>query len=209
MEKLKILILAIIFTIISIIYVLISYYGFDRYFYMHMFNTHKYLSKYKNLPKYGDGKVVVGFQVKPTDNLEKIKPMLNSILDQTIRVDVIYVVCDIVLPTFINDIAVKIPWKNNNTNPIIPLLLKEKDNDTVIIWLNTDVVYGKDYIETMIDKSKNGSCIVNDKNGLLIKPSFYDYSIIRDGEIDKNMLLSKSNGCTIVDNKCEETYQRM
>ena len=52
---------------------------------MHLHTSENYINNYKNLKKIKNN-VILSFTTTP-EKIEKIRPMLNSILDQTIRVD--------------------------------------------------------------------------------------------------------------------------
>ena len=71
-------------------------------------------------------------------------------------------------------------------NSIIPLLLKEKECDTIIIGLDNNVVYGKDFLELLLDESeKNQDSVIADNNkyAILLKPEHYGCEILeRDQE---------------------------
>ena len=176
-----------IITIIPMIIVILYYFGIIRYFKLHIDSHKSYIEKYKNLNKASaNNRVILSFTSTPS-KVNKIKPMIKSILDQTVKVD---------------QIVLNLP-KNNNNNynipneyndmlnifycndygeatKIIPTLLREDNSDTIIILLNDDYIYGKDFIETMIEESnKNDEAIIYDK-GILIKTKFFDPDSILD-----------------------------
>ena len=73
-------------TLLLLIIILLSYFGIFRYFTLHFQSSEKYINEYSNLPKADDGRVVISFTTTP-DKINNILPMLNSILDQTVKVD--------------------------------------------------------------------------------------------------------------------------
>jgi hypothetical protein len=123
--------------------------------------------------------------------IEKIRPMLNSILDQTIRVNNIILIIpqdDIdsgyTIPSDIKKIATLFPkgkdYGTRFSNSIIPMLLTQKECDTTIITLLDNIIYGKDYLETiLIEGEKYKKTVIYDKNhtSILFKPEYYDSSI--------------------------------
>ena len=132
------------------------------------------------------GKVVVSVVADPKD-FDRLKPVLNSILDQTVRVDRIGVVVPLKnekdVPEFIKNIANIFPAGKNygDGTALIPILLKEKECDTIIIALSSNVIYGKDFIEKMVDESEdNPDTVLTDskKTTLLVKPEYYDCKIL-------------------------------
>ena len=86
------IILLFLSTIISIILIFVAYYGIDRYIVMHLNSIDKYVDNYHKLSSIPD-KVVLSFSTTQ-DKFNKIKPMIKSLLDQTIKINKI----DINLP---------------------------------------------------------------------------------------------------------------
>lgn len=191
-----IILLSLISAVISLIYVLCDYYGLTRYMYLHYANYESYIPDYKKLQKADDAhRVIVAFTVKE-DELKYLKPFISSILDQTTRVD---------------ELAANIPYKMkgkldkykdalsiyyyNKDYPdrlgaIIPTLLREGDKNTKIIFVEPYVVYGKDFIENIVEESnKNGENVVNMKWATLLTPDSVDvFSGTEDKNIDEDWL---------------------
>ena len=175
--------LFIFMTLLSLIISLLYYFGLTRYFTLYFKSTNTYLENYKNLDKADNKKkVIISLSVKP-EKIHKIKPMINSILDQTVKVNQIV----LNLP---NNKEYNIPKEYENIfsifrcgkdygecNKFIPTLLREENSDTVIILLDEDYVFGQDYIETMVEEYKKDNCCVVSKGGILIIPEFFDMDI--------------------------------
>ena len=137
-----------------------------------------YTEKYKYLPRASKNRTIVSFYT-PEKNLDKIKPMINSILDQTVRVDQILLPCSYNIPDYLRTVVSPCPVMKNygNGTAFVPVLLKEKNADTSIIVPKDNVVYGKDYIETLVTNSEQDSnSVITDQNrdGILIRPECYD-----------------------------------
>lgn len=195
MKKSTIIIVTIIATILSLVMILLSYFGVTRYISLRIQGPESYISNYKNIPKTDDNTTVA---IKTTpDRIKKIVPVISSILDQTVRVDKIFLVIpqnDIdngyKLPENIGKLVLLFPtgkdYGDECCNSMIPMLLYEKECSTTIIALMDNVVYGKDFIETMITNSKDhpGIALVDSKHtSILAKPEYYECSIInRDKE---------------------------
>ena len=84
MDSSNILLISIIFTALFLIL-----YQFEimRYFAIHCKDYNSYLENYKSLDPADDKhKVIISFSVDPP-HIQKIKPFLKSILDQTVRVN--------------------------------------------------------------------------------------------------------------------------
>jgi hypothetical protein len=182
-------------TAISLIIIIITYYGFDRYVTMYLSSTDRYLKKYNNLsslPK--DKKVIISFSTTQ-DRLKKIKPMMNSILDQTVQVDNVNMNLppkkeNYIIPREYKDICnVHYLGKDyGKCNNLIPTLLTTKDKGTKIINLNDDVIYGKDFIEQMVAESNKypSNAIISSKNNevyaILVKPEFFSIDVIDNNQ---------------------------
>jgi hypothetical protein len=192
MNKRTIIILTIISTVFSLVYILAVYFGWTRYLGIRMSSSSDKLTEnYSNLeyhkPKH---KVIVSLSIINT-NLDNIRPVINSILDQTIKVDQIALITEnkeINLPEYLTKIVNTFPSGKDygKGNSIIPLLLKEKECDTIIIGLDNNVVYGKDFLELLLDESeKNQDSVIADNNkyAILLKPEHYGCEILeRDQE---------------------------
>ena len=194
MNKRTIIIITIISTVFSLIYILAQYFGWTRYLSIRVStNSDKLIENYSKL-KYYEPKHKVILTLYATQNdIEKIRPLINSILDQTIKVDQIALIMENKeneLPKYLTNIVNIFPsgrnYGNCKGNCIVPLLLKEKEYDTVIIGLDNDVVYGKDFLEILLDESdKNPNSVIMDSNNysILLKPEHYGCEILqRDQE---------------------------
>ena len=196
----------IIITIIPLLITILYYYGITRYIQLHYENPNKYIENYKNLPKIPDieNKIIISFTTTP-DRIKKINPMLNSILDQTVKIDQIV----LNIPGNCKGKTYNVPNNYKNIMNIItcekdygpatkfiPTILREDNADTIIILLDDDTIYGKDFIETIVEESKkNKDKTIISKKSILLKPSNVDPSIInkngkllRDNWIIENLL---------------------
>jgi len=173
------LIFTIVISLISLSQIVLSYFGIIRYIIIQMKGNESYMSNYSKLPdSVKDKRVVLSFSLEPSD-MDNVKPMLNSILDQTVKVDAIFATVKQenkeLVPEWVKKIAVILPSGKDygDCNNIVPILLREKEEDTIIITLQNDVVYGKDFIESMVDESINHpKASIQDTKGLalLVKP---------------------------------------
>ena len=87
------------------------------------------------------------------------------------------------LPEYLSKIVNVIQKSKNygKGNNIIPMLLKEKECDTIIIGINDNVIYGKDFLEILLDENKkNPDAVIIDKknNSILFKPEHYGCNIL-------------------------------
>jgi len=183
------LLISLIISIISLLYFVFEYYGGVRYIKLHKNNSDDYLQTYTDIQKASNNRVIVCFSTT-LDRIRYTDPFINSILDQTVRVD------EILLVIQYSDIS-NIPEKykkvlsvhgynknyDDNAN-LICSVLTEPDANTKIILVEPNVVYPVDFIETMVSESdKNpdniiyGSPCKKLKYGILIKPKFFDDNI--------------------------------
>jgi hypothetical protein len=192
MKKKNMIIWTIVGTLLSLSMILLSYFGIVRYMIIHMSGTDKLTERYSQLPEASKERVVVSFSAGPKD-FDNLKPMLNSILDQTVKVDQIGIVVPLAnitdVPDYVKKIANVFPAGKDygEGTALIPILLKEKECGTIIIALENNVVYGKDFIEIMIDKSEEyPDTVLTDtkRKSLLLKPEYYGCEIL-DSSQDK------------------------
>ena len=197
--------LLVISTILSLIMTFFSYFGIIRYFCCHIKNCNDFIQNYTKLPKASDGRVVISFSANP-NKLNKLKPFINSILDQTVKVDLIAMI----IPDDGRDINYDIPDYIKNTaavfhtgrgygkgTKIIPMLLREKECDTTIIALNENIVYGQEFIYSLLEESKNypDSILIDKKETfILCKPEHFGCDVInRENEtLDTEWFLQKA-----------------
>lgn len=187
---------------LSILLTIIYYLGLIRYFMIYFTSLEKYTNNYKNLDKASkDKKVIISLTTTPC-KIDKMEMMIKSILDQTVKVDQIV----LNIPEFYKGEKYNIPDNYKNVlniftsgrdygiagTKLIPTILREQDADTIIILLDDDIIYGEDFIETLINNFENNKdkCIYT-KNAILIQPKFFDEKILnRGGNINNNFILN-------------------
>jgi len=181
MKRRTIVVLSFLSAVVSAIYVVSNYFGWNRYISMHLFSNESYIKNYLKLDKGSNKRTVISLDSK---NPEKLKPTLNSLLDQTVRVDeiAINVKRGLKVPNEVKKIARVYTYDKtykDDLGGIIPTILREEDADTLIIWVRDDMIYGKDMIETLLEQNAKdpdkviGIKNINSKNGVLIKPKFF------------------------------------
>lgn len=159
--------LSMIITILSLVFIVMSYYGIVRLCKLKIGTCDSFAKDYIKLSKANSkAKIIVSLYGTSSD---KLKATINSIFDQTVRPDQIIISVPegkhIQLDHYIDDnklITIHTLSKNYKTccNFMSPLL-REKDADTIIILANENTIYGTDFIETIVDESeKNPNCII-------------------------------------------------
>ena len=209
MKKKTIIIWTLVGTLLSLAMILLSYFGIIRYLILHVSGTENFIEGYSKLPEATKGRIVVSFAAEPKD-FNNLKPMLNSLLDQTVKVDQIGIVVPIAhvtdVPSDIRKIANVFPAGKDygQGTALIPILLKEKECDTIIIALENNVVYGKDFIEIMVDKSKEyPDTVLTDtkRKSLLLKPEYYGCEILESSQdkYDHEWFLNQAKKAKVID----------
>ena len=180
----KIVLLLIFILILYLFYI----YDIIRYISLHFESDDmKYIKNYKKLKKYMECRVVVSLTTTP-DRIKKIKPVLKSLLDQTIKVDRII----LNIPNSCNGSKYDVPEDYKDIcnvyncgrdygpgTKFIPTILRETSANTIIIMLDDDYIYSKDFLETILNKyKKNPDCSICTKEAMLIKPEFLDVNVI-------------------------------
>lgn len=178
----------IIFTFLAIIILILSYFNIYRYIRIHYDSDDKYIKKYKKIKKHQmDCRIIISLTTIP-ERIKHIKPVLKSLLDQTIKVDQIV----LNIPKICKGDTYDIPEELNKMCNIftcgrdygpgtkfIPTILRENNADTIIIMLDDDYIYGENFIKTLLEEYKkdplNALCL---NEGMLIKPEFIDPKIL-------------------------------
>ncbi len=213
MKKSTILSLTIISTILSIIFILVQYYGIDRYGEMYFRDPSYFIENYSKLPNAKEGRVVITVSTTP-EGILKMSPMINSILDQTVKVDLISLVTlpnkTYNIPKYIESVAVvfKAGKDYREATSLVPMLLREKECDTTIIALKDNIVYGKDFVEFLVEESKKkpDSVIVDKSNtAILVKPEHFGCDVVDTDQFTDDWFKKKARKNSIV--KYYENYK--
>jgi hypothetical protein len=173
-------IISIIASLISIVVSILVYFGIMRYIKLYMSKTvDKYVEKYTDLPFASEKRVVVVLSVQNEDELKSIIPTVNSLLDQTVRVNQLFLVLpidsDFEVPENLTKVlSVVKPGKvyDDKYQDIISILQREKEKDTFIIKVSNGIIYGNEFIENVIETSEaNPDSVIKDSSNsfLLVK----------------------------------------
>ncbi len=83
----------IVLSIMSIIFSILVYFGITRYIKLYMTKSiDKYAEGYSSLSFARENRTVIVFTVENQSDIDNLIPTLNSLLDQTVRVNQIFVV---------------------------------------------------------------------------------------------------------------------
>ena len=161
MKKKTIIILSLISAVLSFFYIICDYYGCFRYAGIKMFSSERYFNNYKNIEKMGNNKIVISIQAKKSTCSKSLYKTVKSLLDQTVAVDFISVTLPknntYELPEKLSKggiVLFKCSKDNGKLNCLISAVLREGEITTKIITLKDNVIYGKDFIESLLEESE-------------------------------------------------------
>lgn len=185
MKRRTVVILSLLSALFSLVYILSSYYGLNRYLALHIYPLESYTKNYTKLDKASPDRVVVSISTC-SNRINKLEPVIKSLLDQTVKVDEIALTipysCKVPdkLSKVLTVYKYSVNYKDNGK--LIPPLLREGEKSTKIIIVNDDMIYGKDFIEEMVEENKKeNKAIVNkelgSKYGILVTPEFFDQKV--------------------------------
>ena len=171
MKKKTIIIISLLSAVFSLIYILLNYFGLVRYIGMYIYPIEGFINKYKNIDQINIKNKVIISLIATTPQLENINPVIKSLLDQTVRVDLISIILPShntwVLPTELTKtVAIfKCPpgekTQTGNLDCLLSTITREGESTTKIITLGAGVIYGKDFIEILLETSeKNPNSII-------------------------------------------------
>lgn len=165
----------------------IIYHNLFRYALLHFdFSDQNYISSYMDLPRVNyPHKVIVSLTSTP-QNIHKIKPMIKSILHQSVRVD---------------QIALNLPPSHNNNNipqelhnmvniyncgrnygpgnKCIPTILRENNAETLLILLDENYIYDHNFIANIIQEvNLNPQFCFYGKGVIVLKCGFVKEDIV-------------------------------
>lgn len=200
MNNTKKFIIFLVITLLSIVFTLLSYYGLLRYLSIRFTSLEKYANIYKNSPDItldNIKRIVVTFTLTKDQvndltsskyTFTDLENTIKSLLDQTKKVDMIAINIpkdnNIDVPkrlsNFVSIFYLNKDLLEHNANSLIPTLKREAETNTVIISIpNTYIIYGKDFIETIVDSFVNNKKPIRcNSNILLVTPSMFDESIL-------------------------------
>ena len=155
MDKRTKIVIFLISTILSVAMTLLSYFGWIRYVTIYRRPLEKYIEEY-NAPRKTKEKnrIIVSLTTTP-DKVKKLSLVLKSLLDQTTRVDQIALNIPpdhkghkYIIPEEYKKVVnvFKIGKDCGYVNGILPTIKREGECGTIIIVVNDDKIYGKDFI---------------------------------------------------------------
>jgi hypothetical protein len=182
-----------------LVVVIIFHFDIPRYLLLHTNSiVDKLIKNYMKIPHHTLTNKVIVSLTTTSNRITKIKPMLASLLDQSVRVDKIVL-------NLVDGVDYKIDETLKNMVEIIysgkdygkgtkciPTLLREGDKNTIIIMLDDDYIYGENFIETLLKMIEDNPDTILYKKGIMIlKPEYVDYDIVDSTRktIDDNCIL--------------------
>lgn len=129
-------------------------------------------------------KIVVSLTTTPY-RIKRIKPMIKSILDQSVRIDQISLNIpadqNFVIPDNLDKMIniYTIGRSYGRGTKCIPTVLRETDANTLIILLDDYYIYGYDFLEKLLEEYlKNPDHCLYSRGAILLKSSFVKEDIV-------------------------------
>ena len=167
--------LAFIILLILIIFLIMEYTDTRRFLRLNVNQSDGYDMRYRDKPRCDtDKRVVISMTTLP-DNIDRIEPVISSLLDQSVQIDEIAINIPYIsmkgdtyiIPRWLTKLEnVKIYRTNSDEGPstkILPTLKREK-GDTIIIVVDDNSVYGRNMVSNMLtsfDKMGGVEAITN------------------------------------------------
>jgi hypothetical protein len=172
--KRNFVIFSLITSILSFIIIILVYFGLVRYLktYTHSIEYHtKEYVKGTNEPE----KIIISIDPS-VKNIKKLKPCINSLLDQTVKVSEIAINTLTTSKYEIPDSYKKVlSIYHTDTDGMIESLKREHENDTIIIHVSDKYIYPKDFVENILELSRQNpdKIIKHEHKYTVVKPMFY------------------------------------
>jgi hypothetical protein len=188
------IIFSIVWSFLSLIFSILVYFGLIRYINLYIYNPRSYIKNYHLLERaINDKKIVIHLTIT---NIDKLKPVINSLLDQTVKVDeiTISVVNKLKLPEYMKDLKSVVRTYNTPHSSKL-CIMRETDNNTIIIFINDDKIYGKDFIQDLVEmseKNKNESIKISNDGEILTNPGFFSIDCLDDDFDIKDYIKNKN-----------------
>lgn len=161
-------------------------YNLQRYAMLHMDMSDDYVIRNYMKKKRVDYnyKIVVSLTTTPY-RIKRIKPMIKSILDQSVRIDQISLNIpadqNFVIPDNLDKMIniYTIGRSYGRGTKCIPTVLRETDANTLIILLDDYYIYGDDFLEKLLEEYlKNPDHCLYSRGAILLKSSFVKEDIV-------------------------------
>ncbi len=187
--KIWIILIVSLLIIIPVLIIFLWWLGVFRCHDLKKNSLEKYIENYKKLKKVdGSGKVIISLSTTPSKiQNKKFEIMLKSILDQTVKVNKIYLHIpenkDYEIPEEYNKVlkVLRCGKDYGVCSKFVPMMLKEDNADTIIIILKDNLIYGRNYIEKLIKTFlKHPEKAIVAKSGTVIKPNFIDGNFVEE-----------------------------
>ena len=164
-----------LYLILIIVFICMYYYSRDIK--LRLVSAEVLAGSYMARPRVSSVKTVVYFYLD-SNTIDKFEKILNSILDQSARVDFIYISIDENIkdiPSYLDKIA--FVDMQTPANHFRNSILKEKESNVNIIFLNSNIIYKKDFIRDLIQKLDKNTDPVISPDFIYCSPYMFNDSI--------------------------------
>lgn len=199
------IVMILIIALFILLYIFLAYFGLIRKLTLNLKNPEDYIYSYTDNDKIDTSNYnfIISLSATPED-ISKMKPVISSLLDQTVKVDEICInippKCVNMIPSYMDKClkVYNLSRDYGKMNNIIPVLRREIDSNTILIALENNLVYGKDFIEKITDPYCNDKKLEVNK---LVQSTH-----LNDGVISGSIVTSVGNfepGILEVDNQSQ------
>ena len=148
-----------------------------------------YIKNYSSKKRASSHKVVVSINM--INSFDDCRNTVLSILNQTSRIDEIVInsPSHLQLPSDLSKVCTLFVTKDyGQYNKLVPTILKERETETIIICVESGIIYEKDFIDNTIQHIDDGNVVLSDRC-TCVKAGHIDSSFIEDLDTDYNTKL--------------------
>jgi hypothetical protein len=203
-------------TVLSLLTILVAYFGITRYLTLHFSSMDKLAESYKSLPEASKDDWVTVVTCVPKGE-KKMKTTVKSLLDQTVKVNDISAVPEPGKEGISDSLKsvlkpLRAGKEYEGCQALVLAILCTKSDKTTLIWVKPGHVYGKDAIASMLQKAKEDPSrpVVSSCGRMaVVRPSHFDPSALDKCQATDAMDLIRDKCPEPVTMSLSETYPAM
>lgn len=157
MSKRTNLIWSLVISIFTLIYIILDYIGFLRQLKLHYYQPESYLKNYENLERADTGRIILIFSGWDSNS---DTPFLNSLLDQTVKVDDIIAIVahdsQSIVPKMVT------MYKKIKDDSLTCSLAREGNLKTKMVFILKKKVFDKTFLQDILESKLNKPKIESD-----------------------------------------------
>jgi hypothetical protein len=148
-----------------------------------------YIKNYSSKKRASPHKVVVSINM--INSFDDCRNTVLSILNQDSRIDEIIInsPSHLDLPSDLSKVCTLFVTRDyGQYNKLIPTILKERESETIIICVESGIIYEKDFIDNTIQHIDNGNVVLSDRC-TCVKAGHIDTAFIEELDVEYNTKL--------------------